>query len=120
MPQTARIFVSHNSQDAKWCHTFVAALRQTEVDVWYDEHNLGYGQLMTEIERELRTRPIFIVVLSPTAVASKWVQREVSAAIDLADHDAQSSCRPCATSPPEAHRRRPSPRRSLPVRLAAQ
>ena len=65
MPQTARIFVSHNSQDAKWCHTFVAALRQTEVDVWYDEHNLGYGQLMTEIERELRTRPIFIVVLSP-------------------------------------------------------
>ena len=89
MPQAARIFVSHNGQDAQWCHDFVAGLRVTEADIWYDEHNLGYGQLMSEIERELRNRPIFIVVLSPTAVASKWVQREVNAAIRLADHDAQ-------------------------------
>jgi len=89
MPQAAHIFVSHNAQDALWCHDFVAGLRATEANVWYDEHNLGYGQLMTEIERELRARPIFIVVLSPSAVASKWVQREVNAAIDLADHDPQ-------------------------------
>ena len=89
MPQAAHIFVSHNGHDAQWCHDFVAGLRVTEADIWYDEDNLGYGQLMTEIERELRNRPIFIVVFSPTAVASKWVQREVNAAIRLADHDAQ-------------------------------
>jgi len=87
MPQSARIFVSHSHEDNVWCRTFVSALRQTGADIWYDEHNLGYGRLMDEIERELRARRIFLAVLSPTAVNSSWVRREVNAAIHL--HDAE-------------------------------
>jgi tetratricopeptide (TPR) repeat protein len=85
MPQAARIFVSHSSENSAWCHTFVLALRSAGADAWYDEHNLGYGGLMDVIEREIRARPIFIVVLSPHAVASRWVQREMQAAIILQD-----------------------------------
>jgi len=83
MAQPARIFVSHSHEDSAWCQTFVGALRQAGADVWYDEHNLGYGRLMDEIERELRSRRTFLAVLSPTAVASQWVKMEVNAAIRL-------------------------------------
>ncbi len=40
---------------------------------------------MDEIERELKHRRIFLVVLSPAALASPWVRREVHAAITLHD-----------------------------------
>jgi TIR domain len=82
-----QVFVSHAHEDSAWCNTFVGTLRQAGTDVWYDEHNLGYGRLMDVIERELRQRPVFLVVLSPAAVASLWVRREVNAAIRL--HDAE-------------------------------
>jgi pSer/pThr/pTyr-binding forkhead associated (FHA) protein len=87
MPQIASLFVSHNHDDNEWCHDFVAHLREKGADVWYDEHNLGYGVLRDEIERQILARPIFIVALSPTSVASKWVRREVDAAIHLHDLD---------------------------------
>lgn len=83
-----KIFVSHAHEDSTWCNAFVAPLRQAGADVWYDEHNLGYGRLMDEIERELRQRRVFLAVLSPAAVASPWVRREVVAAINL--HDAEA------------------------------
>jgi hypothetical protein len=88
MAQAAHIFVSHSHEDSAWCQAFVGALRQAGADVWYDEHDLGYGRLMDQIERELRARRTFLVVLSPSAVASPWVKREVNAAIHL--HDAES------------------------------
>lgn len=79
------IFVSHSHEDDAWCREFVRALRAAGADVWYDEHNLGYGTLGDVIEAELRKRPVFIVILSRPAVASRWVQREVDAAIRLQD-----------------------------------
>lgn len=85
--QLRRVFLSHAHEDSAWCNVFVGALRQAGTDVWYDEHNLGYGRLMDEIERELRQRHVFLVVLSPGAIASPWVRREVFAAITL--HDAE-------------------------------
>jgi tetratricopeptide (TPR) repeat protein len=87
MAEAARIFVSHSHADNAWTRPFVEALRQAGADVWYDEHNLGYGVLDDEIERELRARPIFLVVLSPAAVARPFVRREMAAAINLQDQD---------------------------------
>ncbi len=81
-----RVFVSHSHGDSAWCHSYVEALRQGGADVWYDEHNLNYGELMDEIEREIAARPVFSVVLSPKACASHWVRREMTAAIELLDH----------------------------------
>lgn len=87
MLQTARIFVSHAHEDNDWCRGFVNALRDKGADVWYDEHNLGHGRLMEKIELELSARPVFVVILSPAAVASPWVKREVGAAMFLQDDD---------------------------------
>ncbi len=83
MAHAARIFVSHAPEDTAWCRAFVQALRDAGADVWYDEHDLGDGVIGEEIARELQARPIFIVILSPAAMASPRVEREVSAAIGL-------------------------------------
>jgi tetratricopeptide (TPR) repeat protein len=75
-PNQMRIFVSHSSSDNAFCGALVDALRATGADVWYDQHNLRSGQLLDTIVRELKTRPIFIVIVSEEAVTSEWVPKE--------------------------------------------
>ena len=81
------VFVSHCQEDASCCRQLVSALRSAGADVWYDEHNLGTGQLMDVIQRELGRRPVFLVILSKAAFASRWVERETMWAYELADRD---------------------------------
>lgn len=81
------VFVSHCHEDNKWCRAFVELLGQRGVQVWYDEHNLGHGTLRDVIEKEMIDRPNFVVVLSPAAVASRWVREEMNAAKDLEYED---------------------------------
>ena len=78
-----RVFVSHSHTDSAFCREYVAGLRQQGLDVWYDEHNLGSGVLRAVIDRELEGRQHFVVIFSPAALASDWVNAEIDAAIDL-------------------------------------
>ena len=71
-----KIFVSHSHIDIVFCRQLVEGLRHAGGDVWYDEHDLGFGQLRKVIERELKARSIFIVILSPAALHSHWVEDE--------------------------------------------
>src|SRR5262249_31213717 len=71
-----QLFVGHSHEDDAFCRALVTALRQAGADVWYDEHNLGPGQLIDTIEHELRARPVFLVILSPAALRSQWVRDE--------------------------------------------
>ncbi len=87
MAEQLRVFVSHATDDSGFCHTIVAALRGAGADVWYDEHNLGSGRLADEILRELGRRPIFVVILSKHAFASRWVKRETDWAEELKERD---------------------------------
>jgi TIR domain len=68
-------------------------------DVWYDEHNLGNGQLMSDIQRELGARPIFIVILSKHAFASRWVKRETTWAYEMQDRDPSRLILPVTAGP---------------------
>ncbi|MGH2502303.1 MAG: tetratricopeptide repeat protein [Ktedonobacterales bacterium] len=81
------IFVSHSHKDDEYCHAFVATLRAAGLDVWYDEHNASAGHLRTLIERELRLRPIFVVVLTTAALQSDWVSDECDWAYSLYQRD---------------------------------
>lgn len=82
-PSAPRVFVSHSHADNDFCRAFVNGLRAHGLDVWYDEHNLGWGELRQVIERELARCEHFIPILSPAAVASQWVNREIDAALML-------------------------------------
>jgi len=97
-----KVFVSHSSTDKAACDTFVATLRRAGADVWYDEHNLGAGQLLDEIQRELHARSIFIVLLSKGAFASTWVRRETTWAFNLYNRESSRLILPVTIGPIEA------------------
>ena len=78
-----RIFVSHSHSDNVFCRQIVLSLTDVGLDVWYDERTMGAGNLAQNIERALNAADTYIIVLSPTSVASQWVQIEWYAALDL-------------------------------------
>jgi hypothetical protein len=81
MPDHPRIFVSHSQQDDEWCRAFVGALQAAGWDVWYDAKGPGGGaSWVATIQRELRAREVFLLVLSPDAWASRWVREELDLA----------------------------------------
>jgi formylglycine-generating enzyme required for sulfatase activity len=83
MPAT-RLFVSHSSQDNDWCRPFVAALTSADpsLDVWYDEHGLSGGSAWVQtLQQELQSRDVIVLVLTPDALASQWVQEEMQLAL---------------------------------------
>jgi TIR domain/Tetratricopeptide repeat len=98
---TMRIFVSHSHEDDAFCRALVEGLRRAGADVWYDEHNLGSGQLMTVIQRELGSRPVFIVILTRATFASRWVRRETLWAYELGDRDPTRILLPVTAGPIE-------------------
>ena len=76
-----RVFISHSHDDNTFCHGFVDALRTHGADVWYDEKGISAGAAwMRTIEHEIETRECFIVILTPSAWKSQWVQDEIGLA----------------------------------------
>src|SRR5437588_12042095 len=71
-----RIFICHTNQDNHFCDALVMALRDAGCDVWFDEFNLGLDLPLDKVEQELRTRPIFIVILSSYALQSVAVKNQ--------------------------------------------
>ena len=78
-----RVFVSHSHADNEFSRRLVKSLTDAGLSVWYDEVNLGAGHLAEIIERELSQADAYIIVLSPAALGSPWVQDERQAAWDL-------------------------------------
>jgi tetratricopeptide (TPR) repeat protein len=83
--QPPRIFISHSSKDHHFCLQLVGDLQRVLEDedaVWYDVDGglAGSDAWWHTIEQELSTRNIFMVVLSPEAVTSKWVNDEIDIA----------------------------------------
>ena len=87
MSEDVRIFVSHSHHDAGFTRDLVTALRGAGADVWLDKHNLGAEQLGPVVEHELQLRSLFVVVLSPAALASRSVEQECRWAYDVSRRD---------------------------------
>jgi hypothetical protein len=74
------VFVSYSHKDTKYAHRLAEDLQQKGIDVWIDER-LDYGsQWPHEIQRQLDSCDAFIIIMSPRAFASEWVQSELQRA----------------------------------------
>jgi tetratricopeptide (TPR) repeat protein len=62
---------------------------------------MGSGQLRDVILRELGSRPIFVLILSKNAIASRWVKREADWAEELIDRDPSRVFLPVTAAPIE-------------------
>ncbi len=85
--QSHRIFVSHSHLDNDFGTRFTQDLRRAlndESAVWYDVlGGLHGGETWWEkIVEELTARDVFIIVLSPDAMNSHWVRREITMALN--------------------------------------
>jgi hypothetical protein len=76
------IFLSHSSTDQAFVRPLAETLRRHGLPVWYSAtHILGAQQWHDEIGAALRRCDWMIVVLSPAAVDSLWVKRELCYAL---------------------------------------
>jgi len=88
MPAPQEVFLSHSSKDRKVASQIAAVLRGHGVPVWYSETNLlGAQQWHDEIGVALGRCDWFVILLTPNAVASRWVKRELLFALRNSRYD---------------------------------
>lgn len=72
-----QVFISYSRKDITFVDRLAADLKNAGIDVWYDVSGIAGGdRWRMEIENALRSSQYVIVVLSPDAIASEWVERE--------------------------------------------
>ena len=72
------VFLSHSSVDRTFVKKLAHTLRCHGVPVWYSETNKRGAQVWhDEIGGALRRCDWMVLILSPDAVDSKWVKREL-------------------------------------------
>jgi formylglycine-generating enzyme len=79
-----QVFISHAKEDAEFARQLAADLREEGWRVWIAPDSIRPGEKWVEaINRGLETSGVFVVALTPAAVASRWVNFETNAAIDM-------------------------------------
>lgn len=77
-----KVFISHASKDKKFVDRLVSDLAARGVPVWYDKLDVRLGDSIPgKINSEISEAKYFLIVLSPAAAKSKWVQEELNAAL---------------------------------------
>ena len=77
----AHIFISYSTRNSEYAYRLAEQLQAKGFDVWIDNAQLRSGSNWWEsIVLALRDCAAFIVIMSPEARQSKWVQREVTLA----------------------------------------
>jgi hypothetical protein len=78
----SRIFISYNHGDKEFARRLTVDLQRLGVDVWLDEFECKIGDSLFEaVQRGIASSEYLGVVLSPSSVASPWVQKEVESAL---------------------------------------
>ncbi len=82
-----KVFVSHSHEDNEITHRLVDDLRArlSPAAVWMDESGGLHGgdEWWKRIVSEITTSDVFLVILSPNALASIWVSQEMDIAYSL-------------------------------------
>lgn len=78
MPIPKELFVSHASQDRKLVDRLAQVLERHGIPYWYSRRSLiGAQQWHDEIGAALERCDWFLIILSPAAIKSVWVKREL-------------------------------------------
>jgi tetratricopeptide (TPR) repeat protein len=79
-----KLFISHSSQDDAFVRDLRTALAEHGQDGWIDSRELRGGDpLWPEIQKAIEAASAYAVVVSPDALQSKWVGKELSHALAL-------------------------------------
>jgi molecular chaperone DnaK len=76
------VFVSYSEEDAAYVEALVSFLRARDVRVWTDQSLVGGERWTATLRRAITECAAFVVVMSPAAESSIWVERELNLAED--------------------------------------
>lgn len=72
-----KCFLSYSHKDKAFATTLASAMQRNGIAVWYDEWDvLGGFRIVQRIEEGLKWCNVFVVIMSPNSMQSRWVQRE--------------------------------------------
>ncbi len=77
------IFWSRSSVDIDWCQCFADTINRLGCDVWVDSQINAGGTWITDLERQIISREVFMVIITPESWNSPWVQKEYELALRL-------------------------------------
>ncbi|MCP4419232.1 MAG: SUMF1/EgtB/PvdO family nonheme iron enzyme, partial [Chloroflexi bacterium] len=81
-------FISHAHQDAEIAQKLAHDLEANGYDIWIAPDSIRPGEKWVEaISRGLEESGLFVLLLSPDAVASRWVKMETNVAITFTHED---------------------------------
>lgn len=79
-----QFFISHTHEDAETAQRLANDLRSFGCKIWMAPDSIQPGEKWAEaIGRGLEESGVFLLLLSPEAIASSWVRTETNAAIEL-------------------------------------
>jgi hypothetical protein len=80
----SKLFISHSFQDDAFVRDLRAALADHGHDAWIDSREVRGGDLLwSEIQKAIEEASAFAVVVSPAALQSTWVGKELRHALDV-------------------------------------
>lgn len=96
-----QVFLCYAYEDILFTQKLTSDLRKFGIQVWIAPESIQPGEKWAKsIDRGLRESGIFVVVISPQAAKSSWVEEEILAAIQL-EHDGQIEILPLSVQPYE-------------------
>ena len=75
--QTGHIFISYEHKDQPYTRKLRDSLRQRGFEVWMDEHLESGDRWLRTIEQAVRDSAAVVVVMTPEARDSEWVEAEI-------------------------------------------
>lgn len=96
---TPRVFVSHSHRDDVFTMRLVEDLRRAGVEVWVDMTGMDPGVFMQRISQALDTHEWMVLVLTPAAIASQYVQTEVFTALHRVQQGTMRAVVPILAAP---------------------
>jgi hypothetical protein len=76
-PAPTELFISHGDEDRDFVSRLAEVLQRHGVPHWYSKRILGAQPWHDEIGTALARCEWFLLVLTPEAIESKWVKREL-------------------------------------------
>ncbi|MGH7599854.1 MAG: toll/interleukin-1 receptor domain-containing protein [bacterium] len=77
-----KVFISHSHNDEPLARKIAATLQQAGLEVWDDETEIFPGDNWAEkVAQGLREAEAMVVLLTPDALKSNWVQRDIDYAL---------------------------------------
>jgi hypothetical protein len=73
----SHVFISYSKQDSDFVRYLRSRIQAAGLTVWMDEEIELSGRWWKTIETNIDTCAVFVVVMSPQALKSDWVEREI-------------------------------------------